>query len=116
MGRAATSQRTTHRGAGVVDRSTGGVLCPDQGPGGTPPLGPSRTDPLLSAPQPAPQEAHLLEAATPQEAATPRQEVTLHHLWFQLPVPDRQRFGHCFSAMLLKALGLRPAPTQEVNS
>jgi hypothetical protein len=42
--------------------------------------------------------------------------VTLHQLWFQLPVPERQRFGHCFSAMVLKALGLRPAPTQEVKA
>jgi hypothetical protein len=42
--------------------------------------------------------------------------VTLRQLWFQLPDPERQRFGHCFSAMLLKALGLRPAPTQEVKS
>jgi hypothetical protein len=42
--------------------------------------------------------------------------VTLHHLWFQLPIPDRQRFGHCFSAMVLKALGLRPASTPEVKS
>jgi len=41
--------------------------------------------------------------------------VTLQQLWFQLPVPERQRFGHCFSAMLLKALGLRSALTQEVK-
>ena len=42
--------------------------------------------------------------------------MTLQQIWFQLPVPERQRFGHCFSAMLLKALGLRPAPTQEVKA
>jgi hypothetical protein len=41
--------------------------------------------------------------------------VTLHQLWFQLSVPDRQRFGHCFSAMVLKALGLLTS-TPEVKS
>ena len=42
--------------------------------------------------------------------------MTLQQLWFPLPVPERRRFGHCFSAMLLKALGLGPAPTQEVKA
>ena len=42
--------------------------------------------------------------------------MTLQQLWFQLLVTERQRFGHCFSAMLLKALGLHPAPTQEVKA
>jgi hypothetical protein len=110
MGRAAAPQRTTNRGAGVVDRSADGGLCPDQGPGGTPALGPSRTGPVLPTSRAAPTE-------TPApETHAPGQQVMLHQLWFQLPVPDRQRFGHCFSAMVLKALGLRPAPTQEVNS
>src|SRR6516162_3843421 len=110
MGRPAASRRATHRRAGVVDRSARGVLGPDQGPPGTPALGPARAGPLLPAPAPAPPEA-----PPPQEPA-PGQEVTLHQLWFQLPVPEQQRFGHCFSAMLLKALGLRPAPTQEVKA
>ncbi|HKB38832.1 MAG TPA: hypothetical protein VKD72_20480 [Gemmataceae bacterium] len=39
----------------------------------------------------------------------------LQQVWFQLPGPDRQRFGHCFSSMVLKALGLRPCPIQEVQ-
>ena len=110
MGRIATRQRTTHRSAGVVDRSAGGGLPPAAGPSGTPPLSPPRTDPVLPAPPAAPPE-------TPTPETLPSgQEVTLHQLWFQLPDPDRQRFGHCFSAMVLKALGLRPAPTPEVNS
>ena len=110
MGRPAASRRTTNRGAGVVDRSADGGLCPDHGAGGTPSLGPARAGPLLPAP-----------AATPQEPPSPAErsaaeDVTLQQLWFQLPVTERQRFGHCFSAMLLKALGLRPAPTQEVKA
>lgn len=110
MGRPTASRRATHRGAGVVDRPAGGGLGPGQGPGGTPPLGPARAGPVLPAPLPAPQEA------PPAEALAPGPEVTLQQLWFQLPVPERQRFGHCFSAMVLKALGLRPAPTQEVKA
>ena len=106
MGRPATSRRTTHCGAGGVDRSAGGGFGPDHGPSGTAPLGPARTGPVLS--RPAPHEA-------PKESEVGG-ELTLQQLWFQLPVPERQRFGHCFSAMLLKALGLRPAGTQEVKA
>jgi hypothetical protein len=109
MGRPAASRRTTHRSAGVVDRSAGGGLRPDQGPSGTPPLGPPRVGPVLPTSPAAPPEA------APPEGPAAGQDLTLHQLWFQLPVPERQRFGHCFSAMLLKALGLRPAPTQEVT-
>jgi hypothetical protein len=110
MGRSAASRRTTYGGAGVVDQCPGGVLDPDPGPNGTPSLGTARVGPLLPAPAAAPQEA-----PSPEEL-TAGQEVTLRQLWFQLPVPERQRFGHCFSAMLLKALALRPAATQEVKS
>jgi hypothetical protein len=110
MGRVAASQRTTNRGAGLVDRFADSQLCPDQGPGGTPPFSPPRTIPVLPV-----SDAAASETLTP-ETLSSGQQVTLHQLWFQLPVPDRQRFGHCFSAMVLKALGLRPATTLEVNS
>ena len=110
MGRAAAPQRATNRGASVVDRSADRGLRPDQGSDGTPACGPPRTGPVLPASRAAPSE-------TPApETHAPGHQVTLHQLWFQLPVPDRQRFGHCFSAMVLKALGLRPVPTQEVKS
>src|SRR5690242_10733540 len=99
MGGPATSRRTTHRGAGVVDRSASGGLCPEQGPSGTPALGPPRAGPVLPRPAPAPHEAPPLAGPEGEPA------LTLQQLWFQLPVPERQRFGHCFSAMLLKALG-----------
>ncbi len=110
MGRTATAQRTTNRDTSLVDRSADRVLRPEQGPSGTPPFSPPRTGPVLPA-----SDAAAPETPTP-EALSWGQQVTLHQLWFQLPVPDRQRFGHCFSAMVLKALGLRPASTQEVNS
>jgi hypothetical protein len=37
----------------------------------------------------------------------------LREIWFQLSMPDRQQFGHRFSGMVLKALGLRSCPTEE---
>jgi hypothetical protein len=37
----------------------------------------------------------------------------LHAIWFQLSLPDRRRFGHRFSGMVLKALGLRTCPDEE---
>lgn len=40
-------------------------------------------------------------------------ELALHAIWFQLSLPDRQRFGNRFSGMVLKALGLRPCPDEE---
>src|SRR5262245_5967509 len=109
MGRPAASRRATDRGAGVVDGSAGGVLCTGQGPSGAPSLGPGRAGPVLPAAPPA------AEAGPPEEPAV-AQELTLHQLWFQLPALERHRFGHCFSAMLLKALGLRPATTRKVKS
>jgi hypothetical protein len=40
-------------------------------------------------------------------------DFALHAIWFQLSLLDRQRFGHRFSGMVLKALGLRPCPDEE---
>jgi hypothetical protein len=37
----------------------------------------------------------------------------LHDIWFQLSLLDRQQFGHRFSGMVLKALGLRPCSARE---
>jgi hypothetical protein len=110
MGRPETAQRTTNRDTSVVDRSADGMLRPPQGPSATAPFRPPRTSPVLPASDDA-----TPTTPTP-ETLSSGQPVTLHQLWFQLPVPDRQRFGHCFSAMVLKALGLRPAPTQEGNA
>jgi hypothetical protein len=41
-----------------------------------------------------------------------QREFALHAIWFQLSLPDRQRFGHRFSGMVLKALGLRSCPIE----
>jgi hypothetical protein len=55
-------------------------------------------------------------ADSAEEGPREEQEVVLHDVWSQLSVPDRQRFGHCFSFMVLKALGLRPCSAPEVQS
>jgi hypothetical protein len=103
MGRATATLGTTDRGARVLDQSTGGVLYSDGGPSGDPAFGPSRTGPVLPG-----------LGDTPEEGPLAVQEVMLQQLWFQLSLPERQRFGHRFSSMVLKALGLRPGPTEEV--
>ena len=107
MGRAATAVGTTDRRPGILDRSGTG-----DSPG-------ARID-LRILP------SGLLELARychglrkgrgkrrPSKGRPPGPDVGLHAIWFQLSLPDRQRFGHCFSLMVLKALGLRSVPGQE---
>jgi hypothetical protein len=108
MGRAAFAFGTPDRGAGVVDGSTGGLLCTVEWSSGDSSLGPPGAGPILPGPTACPQES------SPDEDSRSQQE--LKHIWLQLSAPDRQRFGHCFSFMVLKALGLRPCPTQEVEA
>ena len=110
MGRAATAIGTSDGRPGILDRSDDGAIRFGQGPTGDPALGPDRADPALSR---ATEEPHELPTL---EDALARQEVVLNDLWFQLSLPDRQCFGHRFSGMVLKALGLRPCPAQEVEA
>ena len=106
MGRAATARRATDRRPGVLDRS-GREILQGRGSSSDPPIGAPRTGPVLSraseGPRPAP----------PPNGPPAGQDVGLHAIWFQLSLPDRQRFGHRFSGMVLKALGLRPCPDEE---
>src|SRR4051794_1244937 len=106
MGRAATAFRTTDRRPGVLDRSGRAIL---QGRGSTsdPPLGAPRIGPVLS------RAAEGTGQTPPLEGPPAGQAVDLHDIWFQLSLPDRQRFGHRFSGMVLKALGLRACSTEE---
>jgi hypothetical protein len=94
----------------ILDRSAGA------GPGraadraGDPALGPPRADAVLPRPTAG------ASADLPGEGPSAGQGVVLQEVWSRLSLPDRQRFGHCFSFMVLKALGLRPCPAQEVES
>ena len=110
MGRAAFALGTPDGGAGVVDGSASGLLCPENRSSGPASLGPPRTGPVLPGPATGSQEGFPIEEPRPEP------DVMLHQIWMQLSVPDRQRFGHCFSFMVLKALGLRPCPSQEVEA
>ena len=110
MGRAATSIGTSDGRPGFLDRSGHGTTPFGQGPIGDPALRPDGTGPVLSRAAGEPHQPPTIEEALAG------QEVVLNDLWFQLSLPDRQCFGHRFSDMVLKALGLRPCPAQEVEA
>jgi hypothetical protein len=60
--------------------------------------------------------AHAAERSLqtpPLEEALTGPEEALHEIWFRLSLSDRQRFGHRFSGMVLKALGLRSCSARE---
>src|ERR1700683_4853534 len=99
MGRVAFALGTPDCGAGVVDGSASGLFCPDDWSRGDSALGPRGTRPIL------PEAARSPEATSSDE--NPQAEQQLNHIWLELSVSDRQRFGHCFSFLVLKALGLR---------
>src|SRR5512135_3346200 len=109
MGRAATALGTTDCRPGILDRS-GRVFLQEGGSTGDPPRGAPGAGPVLSRAAQGPRQT------PPLEAAHAGRDVALHEIWFQLALPDRQRFGHRFSDMVLKTLGLRPCPTQEAES
>lgn len=108
MGRAAFALGTSDRGAGVVDGATDGLLFTVDWSSGDSPLGSPGAGPLLPGPAPCPRET------SPDQ--NPRAQPELNQIWLELSAPDRQRFGHCFSFMVRKALGLRSCRTQEVEA
>ena len=105
MGRTATAYGATDRRPGILDRS-GRALLQGRGSTGDPPRGAPGAGPVLSRAAEGPPPT-----ASPEEALMER-EFALHAIWFQLSLPDRQRFGHRFSGMVLKALGLRSYPIE----
>jgi len=108
MGRAAFVLGTPECRAGVVDGLSGGLLCTADGSSGDSALGSPRTGPILPGlAQPS--------RETPSDDK-PQTEQELNQIWLELSASDRQRFGHCFSFMVLKALGLCPRRTQEVQA
>jgi hypothetical protein len=110
MGRATFTIGATNGSAGLLDRSASRMLVPDSGSGGDSPSSASGIDTALPSSAGWCAEPDL----TQEKQAEP--EVIFHDIWSQLPVADRQRFDHCFSFMVLKALGLRPCSAQEVES
>ena len=106
MGRVATAFGTTDRCPGILDRS-GRAIHPVRGSTSYPPLGAPRTGPVLS------RAAQGACQTPPLEGLPAGTDIDLHAMWFQLSLTDRQRFGHRFSGMVLKALGLRSCSTEE---
>jgi len=101
MGRASVIDRATDRDAGIVDRSAEKCLSFEPGTCGVASGGAVGLEPV---------PARTVEQAGPGETQTADQELEIvsAQVWFQLSGPERQRFGHCFSLMVLKALG-RPS-------
>ena len=92
-----------------MDRLASGFVSPDESPAGNSSLSAARTGSIL-------QHAALGDEARSREsAAIVEAEVVPPELWSQLSLPERQRFGHRFSFMVLKALGLRQCPSQETE-
>jgi hypothetical protein len=110
MDRAAVTFGTTDSNSSVLDRSALGVPDHAKDRARASSLGPPRADAIL------PESAIGSPATCSGEGASAEPEVVPHDVWAQLPVLDRQRFGHRFSFMVLKALGLRPCPAKEVLS
>src|SRR5262245_41077306 len=110
MDRAAVTLGTTDSDTSVLDRSALGVPDHAEDGAGDSSLGPPDADAVL------PESAIGSPATFPVEEPSAEQEVVPHDVWAQLPVLDRQQFGHRFSFMVLKALGLRPCPAKEVLS
>ncbi len=109
MGRAATARGATDRRPGILDRS-GRAILPERGSTSDSPCGTPGAGPVLSRAAEGPWQT------PPLEATRAGRDIALHEIWFQLALPDRQRFGHRFSGMVLKALGLRPCATQEAET
>jgi hypothetical protein len=109
MGRTAIAIGTKVGGPCVMDRLASRFFSADEETTGDSAVSPARTGLLL-------QHATLgNETCSPENASDAEAEIIPPALWSQLSLPERQRFGHRFSFMVLKALGLRPCASQEVE-
>lgn len=111
MGRTAVIDRATDRDAGIVDRSAEECVSFQSGTSGVAPFGSAGIESASAC--------FAAQAVTTYESQTSAQEgpgIVSSQVWFQLSGPERQRFGHCFSLMVLKALGRRSSPFTEERS
>lgn len=110
MGRIAVIDRATDRDAGIVDRFA--EKCVSVGPGssGAASLGAAGVESSSAGPaKPAIVQNEILqnEIEASEQSCGEGTEGLTPPIWFQLSEPERQRFGQCFSLIVLKALGLR---------
>ena len=110
MGRASATLGTSDGRPVIVDRSAGRTIRRGQQSTRDSAIGALGTGRLLSEAAGEPWQTQTIEEILEG------QEVVLSEIWSQLSACDRQCFGHRFSGMALKALGLRPCPTKEVGA
>ena len=109
MGRAVFALGTADRGSHVMDGSAQRVFFKVKEPRGDSASGSAGTGAVLPF---AP--ASEAEGSTKKELGS-EAEVMKAELWSQLPLSERERFGHCFSCLVLKAVGLRSCSAHEVE-
>jgi hypothetical protein len=110
MGCTAVIDRATDRDAGIVDRSAEECVSFESRTSGVAAVGDSRNESVSAG------FAKQAVCEDQVQASDPESEVNAARIWFQLSGPERQRFGHCFSLMVLKALGRRSGPFTEEQS
>jgi hypothetical protein len=111
MGRAAITNGTSDGRPSIVDRFGTRPTLHGQGPLGDPSNGTSRVGSLL--PEGTRKRS---DTSAFKEAVAGQEEVDVNEIWFQLSLSDRQCFGHRFSGMVLKALGLRVCSAKEAEA
>jgi hypothetical protein len=110
MGRASVTVGTPDGRPVIVDRFAGRTIRRGQQPTRDSVIGALGTGQLLPEAVGEPWQTQTFEEMLEG------QEVVLSEIWSQLSACDRQCFGHRFSGMALKAIGLRPCPTKEVDA
>jgi hypothetical protein len=106
MGRTSITVRKTDFDACFLDRSAEDCF-PLEEPSGTASFGAPTSESVSLG------TAQRSSSVAEMQTSVREPEVVPQHIWFQLAGSDRQRFGHCFSLMVLKALGLRQVPFTE---
>jgi hypothetical protein len=111
MGRAAPYVGSKDRRSSEVDRLANGDVFRKAEPRPTSSVAcnADRVGPLL------PCASIVREAEETTRANALSEQVAPPQLWSQLPVTEQQRFGQCFSRLLLQTLGFRACPAQEVE-
>ena len=109
MGRASVIDRATDRDAGIVDRSAEKCVSFEPSTCGIASGGAVALESVSGRAVEEVKQAGTGETQTADQEL----EIVSAQVWFQLSGPERQRFGHCFSLMVLKALGRRSCPFTE---
>jgi hypothetical protein len=109
MGRGTAISGTQDTGPRIVDRFASRSFFQEEEPKTTTSDGAGRNGAVLS-------DASKTDEAPAVDAGDAKAQVIPPELWLALSVTERARFGQCFSLLVLKALGLRSCPTQEVTT